>query len=217
MMQLNELQLDALAETFNISLGEAASVLSEIVHEEVLLSIPVVELIPASEIAARMNQQFAADQRVCGVHQSFSMESQTNFRTDTLLLFPERGGMEVVRLMLGASTPIEEITEMEQEALSEIGNIIINACTSSIANLFQQELVGSLPEIRIANKGYDVLPQHQLDDTMLISKINMEIKSREVNGYVVYLMDMASLGTFVRNAEQAFGLPSPPDAQSGPA
>lgn len=208
MLQLNDLQLDALAETFNISLGEAAAALSAIVHEEVLLSIPVVELVPASEIATRMNAQFQANQRVCGVHQAFSIQAQNDFRTDTLLLFPERGGMEVVRMMLGTEVPIEEITEMEQEALSEIGNIIINACTSSIANLFQQELVGSLPQIKIANNGYDVLPQHEREDTMLISQINMEIKSRAVNGYVIYMMDMASLSTFVRNAEQAFGLPS---------
>lgn len=207
MLQLTELQLDALAETFNISLGEAAAALSAIVNEEVLLSIPVVELVPAGEVAQRMNQQFKPHQRVCGVHQEFSIQAQNDFRTDTLLLFPEQGGMEVVRMMLGTEAPIEEITEMEQEALSEIGNIIINACTSSIANLFQKELIGSLPQIKIANNGYDVLPQHERDDTMLISQINMEIKAREVNGYVVYMMDMASLGTFVRNAEEAFGLP----------
>ncbi|WP_147266960.1 chemotaxis protein CheC [Parvibium lacunae] len=207
MMQLTELQQDALAETFNISLGEAAAALSTLVNEEVLLSIPVVELIPAAELAERLDPRFTQSDRVCGVHQEFTMPDQANFRTDTLLLFGERGGMEVVRLMLGHAAPIGQITELEQEALSEVGNIIINACTSAIANLFRKEMIGSLPTIAIANNGEAILPKHDPQDTILVSKINLEIKAREVNGYVVYMMDLASLGTFVKNATQAFGLP----------
>ena len=40
---LTEFQLDALAETFNMSLGEAAAIFSQIVSEEIKLSVPIVE------------------------------------------------------------------------------------------------------------------------------------------------------------------------------
>lgn len=40
MIELNELQQDMLTELFNIGMGNAAAALSEMVSEEVLLSIP---------------------------------------------------------------------------------------------------------------------------------------------------------------------------------
>ena len=53
------------------------------------------------------------------------------FDTDALLLFPERGSLEIVRRMLGRSEiQLDQITELEQDALGEIGNIIINSCMS---------------------------------------------------------------------------------------
>eukprot|EP00257_Ricinus_communis_P024177 XP_015584325.1 uncharacterized protein LOC107262641 [Ricinus communis] len=41
--------------------------------------------------------------------------------------------------------PLKELTEMEQEAMCEIGNIMLNSCVGTLANIFQRELQGSLP------------------------------------------------------------------------
>ena len=56
MENLNELQLDALGEIFNIGVGRAASSLSLIVSDEVLLSAPRVQIVhreQAAEILGR--------------------------------------------------------------------------------------------------------------------------------------------------------------------
>ena len=49
-----------------------------------------------------------------------------------LLIFPEQNGLDLVRLILRNSPPLSEMTEMEQEAFSEVGNIILNSCVGSI-------------------------------------------------------------------------------------
>ena len=48
-MDLNELQRDALGEIFNIGVGRAASSLSQIVNDTVLLSAPEVTLVRREE------------------------------------------------------------------------------------------------------------------------------------------------------------------------
>ena len=51
MIKLNELQEDMLTELFNLGMGNAASALSEMVSEEILLSIPKISFMEKSELA----------------------------------------------------------------------------------------------------------------------------------------------------------------------
>jgi chemotaxis protein CheC len=64
-------------------------------------------------------------------------------------MFPEDKSLEIVRLMVGEAVPLKELTEMEQEAMCEIGNIMLNSCVGTLANIFQRELQGSLPQYHV--------------------------------------------------------------------
>ena len=65
-----------------------------------------------------------------GIHQVF--EGEITGRA--LLIFPDTKSLELVRAVIGGELPLEEIIELEQEALAEIGNIILNGCLATIAN-----------------------------------------------------------------------------------
>ena len=54
MRAFSELEMDALAEAFNLALGEAAATFSAIVHEEIELSVPVVEFVSRDELTRRL-------------------------------------------------------------------------------------------------------------------------------------------------------------------
>ena len=56
MLELDEDTRDALAETFNLALGHAALHFSELVNEEVEMSVPQVALIPAAELLTRITE-----------------------------------------------------------------------------------------------------------------------------------------------------------------
>jgi len=119
---LTEFQLDALAETFNMSLGEAAAIFSQIVSEEIKLSVPIVELLCQKDLAPRMIaiRGNRSQERLCGITQHFT--TKDSFNTDTMLIFSEHGSLEIIRRMLGSTANVESITELEQDALAEIGN-----------------------------------------------------------------------------------------------
>ncbi len=55
--------------------------------------------------------------------------------------------LNIASYIFSGGLPLEDIIELEQEALAETGNIILNSCLATIANMLQRSLRMSLPEI----------------------------------------------------------------------
>ena len=195
MIALEELQHDALGEIFNIGVGRAAASLSTIVNETVDLAVPAISLCTQSEMRALLSERHF--DKVSAVSQHFSGP----FEATTMLLFPEAHALEIVRLMIGSAdlTP-EEISEYEQESLCEIGNIILNACISSLADNFGVEIMGGLPTHHFGTPqnlilcGHD--PSHG-DPMVLLLKVSMSIKNSSIEGHILFLMSVESLSALI--------------------
>jgi len=198
--------MDALTEAFNLSLGEAASTFSAIVREEIELSVPTIELVSREELTHRLEsaQPAGTTERLCRINQRFA--AAVGFQTDALLLFPEHGSLEIVRRMLGDDTAIEHITELEQDALAEIGNIIINSCMSSLANLFGTEMYGSLPRVQ-SRTARTLLDDKPATDVILVARIGMTMAAHNLHGFVLFIMDVPSIEHFMDRVSSYFKLP----------
>jgi chemotaxis protein CheC len=206
MRAFSELEMDALTEAFNLSLGEAAATFSAIVREEIDLTVPVVEFVSREELTRRLQsaQDGCPDGRMCRINQHF--QADEGFSTDALLLFPEQGSLEIVRRMLGDDTSIEHITELEQDALAEIGNIIINSCMNSLAGLIGSEMVGSLPRVQCRSIPR-LLDDKAPDNLILVARIGMSMSAHNLSGFVLFLMDVPSIDNFMAQVSRVFGLP----------
>jgi chemotaxis protein CheC len=188
MFQLTELQHDALVEMFNQGVGQAAAAMSRIVNEEVTMSVPMVLFQSRAEVAKTLGS--SEGRRICAIAQQFNGA----FNTEAFLMFPEEKSLEIVRLMVGQSLSLEELSEMEQEAMSEIGNIILNSCMATLANASGRELQGSLPMYHVGTSN-DILGQNgkQWDGVVLTLKIDFNIERHHIYGYVAFLLDMPAL------------------------
>ena len=192
MIELKELEQDALTEIFNIGVGIAADVLSQMVGEQVRLCVPVVELTTQQQAK---NYYMAREQRhLCAIRQTFSGE----VTTDAILMFPEENSLELVRLMVGSDLPLEQLTEMERDAMAEIGNIILNAVISSVSSTLGLTFEGSLPDVSIIttdNIFSDRVGALSRSDAMapvLALTIDFELSARQVSGYLAFLLDIPS-------------------------
>ena len=188
MFQLTELQHDALVEIFNLGVGQAAAAMSRIVNEEVTMSVPMITFQSRAEVAKTLGSD--EGRRICAIAQHF----QGAFSTEAFLMFPEEKSLEIVRLMVGQSLTLEELSEMEQEAMSEIGNIILNSCMGMFANASGKELQGSLPMYHVGT-GDDILgiSGKEWDGVVLTLKIDFNIERHQIHGYVAFLLDMPAL------------------------
>jgi chemotaxis protein CheC len=187
-MKLNPLELDALTEIFNHGVGQAALALSELAGEEVLLSAPKVEELYKRDITDKLDAQGA--NRICAVRQGFTGA----VNTEALLMFPVDQSLRLVQMMVGDDFPLDQLSEMEQESLAEIGNILLNSVVSSVADMLHIEFEGSLPYVELGQVT-EMLHSGSgsgTDDLILSLQINFEIATRQIQGYLVFLLDVAS-------------------------
>lgn len=188
MFHLNELQHDALVEIFNLGVGQAAAAMSAIVNEEVVMSVPSITFQTRAEAAQALGS--GEGRRICAITQTY----EGAFNTEAILMFPEEKSLEIVRLMVGQTLTMEELSEMEQEAMSEIGNIILNSCVGTMANIAGGELHGSLPVYRVGT-GDEILGifSKQWSGLVLTLKIDFNIERHQIYGYVAFLLDLTAL------------------------
>ena len=188
---LTELELDALTEMVNIGVNRAAASLREMVGEQVLLSVPKVALVSRELAIATLGENEVT--HLVGIHQVF--EGEITGRA--LLIFPDTKSLELVRAVTGGELPLEEIIELEQEALAEIGNIILNGCLATIANMLQRNLKMSLPEILRGEPSifFNLQPPPDAGEVVMFLYINFAIRQRDIRGYIAMLMDIPSLAT----------------------
>jgi chemotaxis protein CheC len=188
MLELGDLERDALIEIFNIGTGQAAAVLSQMLGDHIELSVPAIGFVSRDTAASELTAD--AGKRICGVSQHF----QGAFNADAILMFPENKSLEIVRLLVGGDIPLEELTAMEQEALSEIGNIILNALIGTLANLLGWEFSCSLPIYHFGTSGEilhtEVKPE---TDLVMLLHIGLRLERHQINGYVAFLLDLSSL------------------------
>ena len=187
MVDLNELQRDALGEIFNIGVGRAAASLSQIVNDEVLLSAPSVQVVRGREATRRL---LGSEMRqLSTVSQTFAGP----FQAEATLVFPETNALEIVRLMVGPHMSIEELSEFEQEAMCEIGNIILNACMSSLADLFHIHFDSTLPLHRFGDPDSIQIVSEDEEHILLVLQVDMIISQQRIQGHILFLLSVVSI------------------------
>ncbi len=186
---LSELERDALTELVNIGVSRAAGSLRKMVGRQVLLSVPSIEIIGQSEAAALISEREAGD--LVAVRQDFSGA----FAGRAMLIFPRSNGLELARAVLGEDAAAEDISGMEQEALAETGNIILNGCLGTMANMLHQSLTMTLPTVFHATGGvvFQLEGEPRPGALVLFLYINFAVQGRDIRGYIAMLMDMPSL------------------------
>ena len=198
---LDELERDALTELVNIGVSRAAGNLRKMVGEHVLLSVPSVEVVTREQATVLIRERESGE--LVAVRQDFVGV----FSGRALLIFPKSNSMALVHAVTGGALSVEEAADMENEALAETGNVVLNSCLATMANMLQQPLTMSLPEV-IRGDGstlFDASPSAAEGGVVLFLYINFAINDRDIRGYIAMLMDLPSLeslkqliGEFIR-------------------
>lgn len=187
MTDLDDLQRDALGELFNLGVGRAAHSLSQMVQDEVELDAPVIALVRTEDVARTL---LGAEFREVSM---VSMEFSGPFDAQAILLFPERNALAIVSHMVDPNIPPEELSEFEEEALCEIGNIILNACISALADEFGVEFQGGLPVHHFSDTESLPLFEKSSEQVVLLLQINLAIRQEQIEGHLLFLLSVSSM------------------------
>lgn len=184
---LTDIEKDALAELSNNAMARAATSLRQMVGSEVLLSVPQVDIISKKDAGKIIRAD--ASHSLVAIRQDF----EGPFSGRALLIFPEANSLQLVKVIVGREVPLEDIGTLEDEALAETGNIILNSWIATLANLLKQGLKISLPVVLRGDSDV-MLKSAVAQEMVLFLHINFEISTREIRGYVALLMDLTSVG-----------------------
>jgi chemotaxis protein CheC len=186
---LSEIERDALAEIANMGVSRAATSLRQMVGEQVFLSVPAVDIVTRRAASGLVEQ--GESPKLIAVQQTFDGP----FSGRALLIFPQAQSLELVRSIVGDEHSLEDVIDLEQEALAETGNVLLNACLATIANVLRRTMRMSLPAV-IRGDGATLFDVHSTPaetNLVLFLYIDFSIKKRNVHGFIALVMDLPSI------------------------
>jgi chemotaxis protein CheC len=198
-MELNSAQRDALVELLNIGFGRAASALSQLTGQRVLLEVPQISVQPV-ELLDRTLRPLLADE-VASVHQIFS----GNVAGDALLVLDYKAAGMLKELLTDEAPLPLPLDASAREVLTEVGNILLNACLGTFGNILQVQVSFSVPQLSLESL-------HAVVQSLLVNRegvrysmivhAGFRLRDTEVKGYIVIVLSVASLDRLLRAVEQ---------------
>jgi chemotaxis protein CheC len=189
-ISLDDLERDALTEIVNIGVSRAASSLRKMIGDQVLLSVPSIEVVSQRRAARLISEREASE--LVAVRQDFSGP----FSGRALLIFPETNSLELVRAVTGGELTAQEVVDLEHEALAETGNVILNGCLATMANMLKRSLTMTIPEVLRGSGAmlFEVDEDGPSDGLVLFLYIDFAVRKHDIRGYIAMIMDLPSLG-----------------------
>ena len=197
-MELTPVQHDALIELLNIGFGRAAASLSELTGHRVLLEVPHVSIHPIQELAGAL-RAFVEDQ-VATVHQIFSGP----VGGDALLVLDFNAAGMLKELLTNEPPLPLPIDASGREVLTEVGNILLNACLGTFGNILQVQVSFSVPHLNLDTLNavmQSLLVNREGLRYALVVHAGFRLRDAEVRGYLVIVLSVASLDRLIRAVE----------------
>jgi chemotaxis protein CheC len=198
-MELTPIQQDAIIELLNIGFGRAGSALSQLTGQRVVLEVPEVSIHPISSVAAALRDLSTED--VASVHQIFSGP----VAGDALLILNYSAAATLKTLLTDEPALPLNIDASAREVLTEVGNILLNACLGTFGNLLQVQVSFSVPRLDLDTLN-GVLQSLMIGREglryALLVHAGFRLRDTEVNGVIVIVLSVASLDKLMRAVEE---------------
>lgn len=197
--ELSCAERDAAGELLNVGAGRAAASLSRMLGQEILLSVPSIELLPTAQLSERFGREWTG--QVASVAQLF----EGSFCGEALLLFPAENSKHLARLLTDEDVEFDEFTEMEQDVLTEVGNIVLNGCLSSLANMLNGAFATETPAFRFGSLDSVVGRSKGVQDgILLLAEVCFTVEESDLKGMLVMALPLVSLLDFQEAMAQLF-------------
>lgn len=197
-MELTAAQEDALIELLNIGFGRAAASLSQLTGHRVVLDVPQVSIHPIATVRSALTQVVADD--VASVHQIFSGP----VAGDALLILNHQAA-GILKELLTDEPPLPlRLDASAREVLTEVGNILLNACLGTFGNLLDVKVSFSVPRLDLDTLDgvlQSLIVNREGMRYALLVHAGFKLRDTEVTGYLVIVLSVASLDRLLRAVE----------------
>lgn len=193
---LKQNHLDALKEIFNIGAGNAATALSQLIDEEIDMSVPGIEVLPFSELHRTVGGSGTV---VAGIY----LQVYGDIPGEILFTLSLSGARQLAALMLKREDSGSELDELESSAIKEAGNILTGHFLNALSEMtslsckysvpyFCADIFDAILDSILYNIGAD-------SDYALSITTNFKYKNSNLIGNYFYLPQANSLDAVLRS------------------
>lgn len=198
-MNLTALQQDALVELINIGFGRAAASLSKLTGQRVQLEVPNITMCQLEELSDRLRPMIQNE--VASIHQIFSGQ----VAGDALLVIDQHSATILKELLTDELALPLDIDASAREVLTEVGNILLNACLGTFGNLLHVQVSFSVPHLTLETlEGVvsSVTVNREGLRYALIIHAAFRLKNSSLTGYLVIVLSVPSIERLISAIEQ---------------
>ncbi len=199
-MEFDEFQRDALKELINVAFGRAAAALSKLTGHRVEIEAPKVTICVASELRATLDR--LKNTEIASVHQIFSGA----VAGDAMLVLDAGGAASLKRLLTDEPALPLAVDHGARDVLTEVGNILLNACLGTLGNLLNVHVTFSVPRLTLTvldNLLGSVVVSGGAVRYALVVQAAFRLRAGEVEGYLVIVLSVDSLDRLFRAIRDA--------------
>jgi chemotaxis protein CheC len=197
-VRLTERQSDALSELINIAFARTGAALSELTGHRVMLEPPEVAVYRAAELRPALAKFVPGD--VASIHQVFAGP----VAGDALLLLNYAGAVQLTDLLTDGHNPSAYLDESAREVLTEVGNILLNACLGMFGNLLKVHVTFSVPRLHLETLE-DLIGSITSDKSALhyalVVYTAFQIRDSSVTGFLVIVLSVDSLDRLIQEVD----------------
>ena len=194
-MELTSVQRDALTELINIGFGRAAASLSRLTGYRVLLDVPNVSIHPMERLQEALTGMMTGE--IATVHQVFTGP----VAGDAFLALDESAAALLKELLTSEPALPLRIDASTQEVVTEVGNVLLNACLGTFGNLLKVHVSFSVPRLTVDTLGQVmesvIVDRHELRYALVVHA-GLRMRSDTVRSYLIIVLSVASLDRFVQ-------------------
>ena len=169
--------------------------LNEMTGEEIDLSVPSVSFPRREEAIEILTGEL--DRRVAIVTQTLTGALTGR----AALLIVDDQSAALVKILIDPDLAMEDVTELEAEALCELGNVVLNSAMGLLADSLEAEIAIGLPEI---SRGTPEAIVNTLVDPVLPSivvRISLTSVPTGIGGLLMFVLDEPSMKTLRAHVE----------------
>ncbi len=189
-MELTVAQQDSLTELINIGYGRAAAALSDLTGHRIILEVPQVAMHEISEMASLLFKVVHGE--VASVNQIFSGP----IAGDALLLLDEEAALMLSGLLTDITKSGKTLDSTGREIITEVGNIVLNACLGVFGNVLQVQITFSVPRLRV-DAVESILQSITVGEKelryALMIHTRFYLREGNISGYLVIILGITSL------------------------
>jgi chemotaxis protein CheC len=189
-MKLSTVQADAIQELGNIGAAHAATTLSQMLGSTIEMSVPSIKMVDLAQLGDYMGEESAA-------MVAFELQGDIPHGGYVLFYITRESAVRMTNTMLGMTETNRPLSEMDESALLEVGNIMVSAFLDATAELLGFVMLPSPPALTIdmAHAAMQSLIAQMQEETneVLLFSTELTCEEHKIDSDIIMMPERSTL------------------------